>query len=182
MAAGSFRPRVIRERARHMSPNDHADSVQGAVQAGSPGLLIGNQYVRSLSLTVPGAPGVYANVPLRVHMALGIDVSARQLADNQPNFEVTLVMRAQGLRDAPSAEVPNPERLYEAELAYSGLVMLQNAGPDTFEPLLLIEAPRMLFPGARNVLAMNVREAGFPVTMLQPVDFVALWHARRAQR
>ena len=53
--------------------------------------------------------------------------------------------------------------------------------PEAVEPLLLIECPRLLFPFARNVLSDVSREGGFPPVLLQPIDFVGLWQARRAQ-
>ena len=54
--------------------------------------------------------------------------------------------------------------------------------PDNaIEPVLLVECPRILFPFARNILADVTRDGGFPPVLLQPIDFVALWQARRQQ-
>ncbi|HEX5326972.1 MAG TPA: protein-export chaperone SecB, partial [Acetobacteraceae bacterium] len=44
------------------------------------------------------------------------------------------------------------------------------------------ECPRVLFPFARNILSDVTRDGGFPPVLLQPIDFVALWQARRAQQ
>ena len=49
------------------------------------------------------------------------------------------------------------------------------------QPVLLVECPRILFPFARNILSDVTRDGGFPPVLLQPIDFVALWQARRAQ-
>jgi preprotein translocase subunit SecB len=46
------------------------------------------------------------------------------------------------------------------------------------ERLLKVEAPRYLFPFARNVLAFATREGGFPPLIVNPIDF-AQFHARR---
>jgi protein-export chaperone SecB len=43
------------------------------------------------------------------------------------------------------------------------------------QPFLLAEAPRILFPFARRVLADSVRDGGFPPLMLEPIDFAALY-------
>jgi preprotein translocase subunit SecB len=43
---------------------------------------------------------------------------------------------------------------------------------------LKVEAPRYLFPFARNVLAFATREGGFPPLIVNPIDF-AQFHARR---
>lgn len=91
------------------------------------------------------------------------------------------MIHAQGVRASPTPEVPSPDVLYTVELSYAGLFTLQNATQDDVERLLLVDAPRYLFPAARNVLSNLVREAGFPVANLQPVDFQALWKARRGQ-
>ena len=45
--------------------------------------------------------------------------------------------------------------------------------------MLLIECPRLLFPFARNILSDVTRDGGFPPVLLQPIDFVALWQARK---
>ena len=37
------------------------------------------------------------------------------------------------------------------------------------------EAPRILFPFARRVVADAVRDAGFPPMMLEPIDFNGLY-------
>ena len=49
---------------------------------------------------------------------------------------------------------------------------------ETFEPVLLVECPRILFPFARNILSDVTRDGGFPPVLLQPIDFVALWQSR----
>jgi preprotein translocase subunit SecB len=47
------------------------------------------------------------------------------------------------------------------------------------------EAPRILFPFARRVIADAVRDAGFPPLMLEPIDFQGIYlqqlQARDAQ-
>ena len=41
---------------------------------------------------------------------------------------------------------------------------------EQIQPFLLGEAPRLLFPFARRVLADAVRDGGFPL-LLEPIDF-----------
>ena len=51
------------------------------------------------------------------------------------------------------------------------------------QPFLLGEAPRLLFPFARRVLADAVRDGGFPPLLLEPIDFDALYYQQpEAQR
>jgi preprotein translocase subunit SecB len=49
------------------------------------------------------------------------------------------------------------------------------------EPFLLGEAPRILFPFARRVIADAVRDGGFPPLMLEPIDFTGIYLQQRAQ-
>ncbi|NVN06225.1 protein-export chaperone SecB [Asaia spathodeae] len=144
-------------------------------------LVSGTQYLKSSSIASVGAPEVFYNLPPRPHIGLRIDVNARQLSEDQPNFEVSLVMQGIGYRTPPMPEMPEPEILYKIDLTYSGLFALQNARQDMIETLLLVEAPRQLFPSARHLLLNLIRESGFPVANIQPVDFNALMQSRRAK-
>lgn len=40
---------------------------------------------------------------------------------------------------------------------------------------LLVEAPRLLFPFARSIIANAVPEGGFPPVLINPIDFGALY-------
>lgn len=139
-------------------------------------MIIGNQYLRSASVQVPHTPDVYASVSAQPHVKLIVDVNARQLHDL--HFEVTLVLRGEG-QNPPATEGAAPTSLYEAAVAYAGVFIVGDHMQEKLEPLLLVEAPRILFSAARSVLLNLIREAGFPVVNFQPVDFVALWHDRR---
>jgi len=161
------------------------DTISGSTLAGGasaaprPLLLAGNQYVKSVSFQINDTPAIFSNLPATPHVALNLDVTARQLADGQPNFEVCLVMHCQSLVSAPTAEAPSPTRIFEANISYAGLFALQNATNEALEPMLLIDAPHLLFPAARNYLADLTREAGLAPTLIQQVDFRALWQQRR---
>jgi preprotein translocase subunit SecB len=45
-------------------------------------------------------------------------------------------------------------------------------------PFLLIEAPRLLFPFARQIVADAVANTGFPPLLLDPIDFAAAYMAQ----
>ncbi|GBQ83208.1 protein-export chaperone SecB [Asaia krungthepensis] len=144
-------------------------------------LVSGAHYLKSSSMTSIGTPEVFFNLPARPHIGLRIDVNARQLGEDQPNFEVNLTLQGAGYRTSPTTDAPEPESLYRIELVYSGVFTVQNARSDMLEALLLVEAPRQLFPSARHLLLTFIRESGFPVTNIQPVDFHALMLSRQAQ-
>src|SRR3546814_1169453 len=64
---------------------------------------------------------------------------------------------------------------FQVELAYAGLFGMRNMPADQVQPFLLAEAPRLLFPFARRILADAVRDGGFPPLLLEPIDFGALY-------
>jgi len=58
-------------------------------------------------------------------------------------------------------------------------VTLTNTPPEEVAPVLMVEAPRLLFPFARAILADVTRDGGFTPLLLNPIDFAEIY-ARRA--
>ena len=157
---------------------------QGAAGQQIPPLVVNVQYVKDLSFEVPGAPGIYASLRTAPRVDINLDVQATRLGEGQNTFEVTLSVRADAtepVADGSAAPPATGGRVFLAELAYAGVFTLHGLPENAVEPVLLVECPRLLFPFARNILADVTREGGFPPVLLQPIDFVALWQARRAQ-
>jgi preprotein translocase subunit SecB len=148
--------------------------------APQPPLVVNIQYVKDLSFEVPNAPAVFTTLRTAPRVDLNLDVQARRIVDGQEVFEVALSIRADGI-DPGTAEVPSTGRVFLAEMVYAGVFTLNGIPADSVEPVLLVECPRILFPFARNILAEVTREGGFPPVLMQPIDFLALWQARRAQ-
>jgi len=168
----------------------------GAAQQRPP-LVVNIQYVKDLSFEVPGAPQIYTQLRAQPAVNINLDVQARRIHDGQDVFEVSLLIRAEA-HEVPAAGTPaagtptiqggngqaaatTTNAVFVAELTYSGVFTLSGLPENAVEPVLLVECPRILFPFARNLLADVTREGGFPPVLLQPIDFVALWQARRAQ-
>jgi preprotein translocase subunit SecB len=64
---------------------------------------------------------------------------------------------------------------YMIELAYCGLIGMRGLAPEQEHAFIYGEAPRILFPFARRILADAVRDAGYPPVMLEPIDFNGLY-------
>ena len=139
-------------------------------QPAMPNLAVVAQYIKDLSFENPGAT---ANITDRPQIELAVDLNATRLAD-QDMFEVELKIRV----DAKS----NGKALFLLEVAYAGVFRLTNV-PDagTQQMILLIQAPHMLFPFVRRIVADVVRDGGMPPLMIEPIDFLALYQARVAQ-
>ena len=138
-----------------------------------PGLQIMVQYVRDLSFENPGAPNFAAGQ--NPEIGVNANVGARKLSDT--DYEVGLKFRI----EAKAATEGEDEAVqFIAELEYRGVFRLLNVAEADVKPVLLIEAPRQLFPFARRVLADATRDGGYPPIMLDPIDFMALYQQSEA--
>ena len=147
-----------------------------------PPLVVNIQYVKDLSFEVPGAPQIYTTLRTQPQVAINLDVQARRIVEGGNNYEVTLMVRAEAKDPNAAANGSTPAPVvFIAELTYAGVFTLNGLPENAVEPVLLVECPRILFPFARNILADVTRDGGFPPVLLQPIDFVQLWQARRAQ-
>ena len=133
----------------------------------APGLQIMVQYVRDLSFENPGAPNF---ADMQPEIGVNANVGARKLSDT--DYEVGLKFRIEAKKD--------DKVQFITELEYCGVFRLVNIPEADTKPVLLIEAPRQLFPFARRVLADATRDGGYPPIMLDPIDFMALYQQNQA--
>jgi preprotein translocase subunit SecB len=139
-------------------------------------LTIQAQYLKDLSFENPQAPGHYAELQ-KAGAAQGpnvnIEVSTNARALGGDNYEVTLVLRGEAKHE--------DRTLFLAEVSYAGVFTVTGLSEDQAKPLLLIEAPRHLFPFARAIMADATRDGGFPPLMIHPIDFADLFRRQQAQ-
>lgn len=128
-----------------------------------------SQYVKDLSFENPNAPGIY-QVQGQPKLDVQFNIGATTVGEGV--HEVVLKIEAR-------ADVEG-QALYLIELSYAGLFGLRNIPDEHLQPFLLAEAPRIIFPFARRVLAEAVRDGGFPPLMLEPIDFGALYMQQAA--
>ena len=128
------------------------------------------QYVKDFSFENPNAPRSMASSTQQPAINIQIAVDAAPIAG--PDVEVTL--RLEGKAESQGL------LLFGFELLYCGVFRIQNVPPDSLQPVVLIECPRLLFPFAREIVATATRNGGFPPLLLEPVDFVALYRQRMA--
>ncbi|MFL6857980.1 MAG: protein-export chaperone SecB [Allosphingosinicella sp.] len=126
-----------------------------------------SQYVKDLSFENPNAPAVYQwqNQP---QINVDFNIGAAKLNDEL--HEVSLRIEVRATTDGQTA--------FAVDLLYAGLIGMRNIPEDQVQPFMLAEAPRILFPFARQIVAQTVRDGGFPPLMLDPIDFHALYVQR----
>ena len=135
----------------------------------SPQVGILAQYVKDLSFENPNAPMSFQNDAPQPQIEIGINVNARKVGDDV--FEVELKINA----EAKTAD----NTAFVVELVYAGLFGMRNVPDEALEPFLVVEAPRLIFPFARRIVADCTRDGGFPPLLLEPIDFAALYMAQR---
>jgi preprotein translocase subunit SecB len=136
-------------------------------------LSVNAQYIKDLSFESPNVLRIItqpsASTP-EVAFNLGVQVNGV----GPESFEVTLSVRAEAKRDGIVAFI--------VELAYGGVFTITGAPAEQLEPILFIEAPRLLFPFARAIVADLTRDGGYTPLMLNPIDFVDLYRRKLAER
>ena len=135
-------------------------------------ILVHAQYIKDLSFENPNAPRILMEGTTQPDVEITVNVGAQLIDENQ--YEVTLNLAAK----ASSGETT----LFLVDLTYAGLVTPEGAGTDEINPLIMIEAPRLLFPFARAIISDATRDGGFMPLNIQPVDFVAVYQHNLTQQ
>jgi len=128
-----------------------------------------SQYVKDFSFENPNAPAVY-QWQGQPKIDVEFNISAAKL--NDEIHEVTLQIDVTATAGDQTA--------FKVDLLYAGLFGLRNIPEEQLQPFLLAEAPRVLFPFARQIVAQAVQNGGFPPLLLDPIDFGALYMQKAA--
>ncbi len=174
-----------KENGNGASPGSPAGAAPvGTPQPGQlpPTLTVLAQYVKDLSFENPEAVSFLRprQTPPRFNVNIGVTANGVAPANALPgaaansDYEVELKMEVRA--------VDGDKTLFVIELNYAGVFRIINANADTTRQVMLIEAPRLLFPFARQILAEASGHGGFSPLRIDPVDFVALYRQRMAQQ
>lgn len=151
-----------------MADQDSPSGGNGAADPGNePRVTVHAQYIKDLSVENPSSPQVYqwqVQPSLDVQFNINVDNLSPEL------HEVTLKIDVK-------AHSENGVH-FVVDLSYGGLFEIQGVPDEAVPPLLLIEAPRLIFPFARQVIADAVSNTGFPPLLLDPIDFAGAYMAQ----
>jgi preprotein translocase subunit SecB len=137
----------------------------------SPQIGVISQYTKDLSFENPNAPAVY-QWQGQPKIDVEFNIGSQQVADEV--YEVALKIEVSATAGEQTA--------FAIELLYAGLFGFRNFPAEQLQPFLLAEAPRLLFPFARQIVSDCVQNGGFPPLLLDPIDFGALYMQRAAQQ
>ena len=129
------------------------------------------QYVKDLSFENPNAPAIY-QTQAQPRIDVQFNIGQSQVAEDVYEVAMKIEVRAVGENDATA---------FAVELVYAGLFGVRNIAADQLPPFMYAEAPRLLFPFARRIVADTVRDGNFPPLLLDPIDFGAMYMAQAQQ-
>jgi preprotein translocase subunit SecB len=155
-----------------MADQEPTTAGNGSGQTGSdPQVTILAQYIKDLSVENPSAPQVYqwqVQPSLDVQFNINVQTAADDVHEVSLKIEVT-------------ARSDNGVH-FVVDLSYAGLFGLRNVPAESLQPFLLVEAPRLVFPFARQIVAEAVSNSGFPPLLLDPIDFTSAYMAQVQQQ
>jgi preprotein translocase subunit SecB len=154
-----------------MAENDKQGGETGNPQAGGFPLTVVSQYVKDLSFENPGGPDSLLTLKEVPHGTVRVDV--RVQPRTPPEIEIVLFLAV----EAKAGD----KVVYVTECEYGGVFRLGRVAQDVVLPLIMIEAPRLLFPFARQVIAHAISAGGFPPLLINPIDFAALYREKREE-
>ena len=137
----------------------------------APAVGVISQYVKDLSFENPNSPAVYQ---WQTQPKIEVDFNIGSSKLNDEIYEVVLRIEVRATADGQTA--------FAVDLMYAGLIGMRNVADEgEIQAFLLAEAPRILFPFARKIIADAAIEGGFPPLRLDPIDFTGLYLQSAAQ-
>lgn len=154
------------------SPDSPAGDGNTPQPTAGPVMRVVSQYVKDLSFENPNAP-LAVQAEGKPEVNLEVNLGARPMGDDfrmgKDFYEIEMSISAR------ATDRETKELRYVVETNYAGLFLIQNVPDTQMGAALLVEAPRLLFPFARQVIAEAVRSGGFTPLMLEPLDFAGMY-------
>lgn len=122
------------------------------------------QYIKDLSVENPSSPQVF-QWQVQPSLDVQFNLNAEKAADDVHEVSIKIEVTARSENGVH----------FVVDLTYAGLFGLRNVPDEALGPILLVEAPRLLFPFARQIIADAVTNTGFPPLLLDPIDFAAAY-------
>ncbi|MBC6404916.1 MAG: protein-export chaperone SecB [Rhodospirillales bacterium] len=136
-----------------------------------PPMMILTQYVKDLSFENPNSPVIFGQTQTSPKIAVSVDVRVNRIQERLAEVILALKVEAQVAEKAA----------FLIELDYAGIANLTvEKTREEAKRAFLIDAPQMLFPFARAIVATLIRDGGFMPFLLTPIDFEHLYRQRKA--
>ena len=123
------------------------------------------QFVKDLSFESPNSPMSLQAPGENPKLEVNVQVQAIKHTDDV--YEVDLVFEAKAESDTGV--------IYNIELVYGGMFHASNIPDEYLQQVLFVDAPTVIFPFMRRVVADLTRDGGFQPLLLDPIDFGTLY-------
>jgi preprotein translocase subunit SecB len=151
-----------------MAEQDSATAGNGSGQDGTETqFTVLAQYIKDMSVENPNAPQVF-QWETQPNLDVQFNLNAQKIGDDVHEVAIKIEVTARSDNGVH----------FVVDLTYAGVFGARNMPEDSLGPVLLIEAPRLLFPFARQVVSEAVTSTGFPPLLLEPIDFAAAYLAQ----
>ena len=129
-------------------------------------------YLKDLSFESPQGVRAIANQKSTPNIDIQLGVSYEQL-DEDGHYEVVLSITATAKADE--------KVLFLTEVQQAGLFLVNGFSDEDMGLVLNVACPTILLPFSRAVITDTVSKGGFPQLLISPVNFEALYAAKRQQ-
>ena len=127
-------------------------------------------YVKDLSLEIPNAPNIFLE---RVTPEINLQLETKSQSIDDGLYEVLLTVTV-------TAKIKD-KIMFLVEVQQAGIFRIRHVPDGDIDPVLGIGCPNILFPYLRETVSDVVTRAGFPPVILNPVNFEAIYHQKRAE-
>lgn len=125
------------------------------------------QYIKDLSVESPNAPAVF-QWTVQPQLDVQFNIQVDRVGDEVHEVGLKVEVAARSDQGAH----------FLIDLTYGGLFAMRNIPEDAMGPFLLAEAPRLLFPFVRQIIAEASQNMGFPPLLLDPIDFGQAYYSQ----
>ena len=129
-----------------------------------------SQNIKDLTVENPNAPQSYT-WETQPQIDVQVDIQVNAISDDVHEVTLSLSTKAGGDEGVR----------FNVELEYATLFGVRNVDAEQAHQFLYGEAPRLMFPFARRIVADATRDAGYPPLVLEPIDFNSLYLHQLAQ-
>ncbi len=147
------------------------DSISGgngsAPEGDGPQVSVLAQYIKDLSVENPSSPQVF-QWQVQPSLDVQFNINVEKLADDVHEVSLKIDVTARSENGVH----------FVVDLSYAGLFGIRGLPEEALGPIMLVEAPRLIFPFARQIISNAITDTGFPPLMLDPIDFAGAYVAQ----
>ncbi len=129
-------------------------------------------YLKDASFESPRAPEIFLDSEYHPKVDVELNISNQLLNESQNNYEVVL-------KATIKATIEN-ETAFLVEVQQAGTFTIKGIKDEELERVLESACPNALFPFLREQVGQLISQGGFPIILLQPVNFDAMYEHKKA--